>query len=223
MPGVGNDRDTVQFVVGKLLTVGRARDAATLAAYRGAGLSSEIVVRILTDAAREQLREGTGSNDHSMFLFSVEELLQRLDKAHDVSEDRVASLEYTYLAMLEHSRRPPVVLHKTLSTSPEFFVKVLRSVYRPASDSGVEEAVEDTKRARSLAGHAYGLLRSGIRFLARRAALSTQSRFRNGSIMCAPCAWRQEGATSEINISGTFWRHPQQTPMASGPQKRFGN
>jgi hypothetical protein len=95
-----------------------------------------------------------------MFLFSVEELLQRLDKADDVSEDRVASLEWTYLAMLEHSRRPPVVLHKTLSTNPEFFVKVLRSVYRPAPDSGVEEAVEDNKRASALAGHAYGLLRS---------------------------------------------------------------
>jgi hypothetical protein len=160
MPGVGNDRETVEFVVGKLLAVGRARDAATLAAYRGGGLSSEIVVRILTEAAREQLREGIGSNDHSMFLFSVEELLQRLDKADDVSEDRVASLEWTYLAMLEHSRRPPVVLHKTLSTSPEFFVKVLRSVYRPAPDSGVEEAVEDNKRASALAGHAYGLLRS---------------------------------------------------------------
>jgi transcriptional regulator with XRE-family HTH domain len=161
MPGVGSDQETVEFVVGKLLAVGRARDAATLAAYRGNGLSSEIVVRILTEAARKQLQQGTGSNDHSMFLFSVEELLQRLDKADDVSEDQVARLEWTYLAMLEHSRRPPVVLHNTLSTSPEFFVQVLRSVYRPAPDSGIqEEVVEDSKQVRGLAGHAYGLLRS---------------------------------------------------------------
>jgi hypothetical protein len=161
MPGVGNDRATVEFVVGNLLAVNRARDAATLAAYRGSGLPSEIVVRILTEAAREQLRDGTGSNDHSMFLFSVEELLQRLDKTDDVSEDQVARLEWTYLAMLEHSRRPPVVLHKTLSTNPEFFVQVLRSVYRPAPDSDIQEEVaDDNIQMRALARHAYGLLRS---------------------------------------------------------------
>ena len=160
MPGVGNDPETVEFVIGKLLAVNRAREAASLAAYRGKELPSAMVVEILTEAAREQLREGSASGDHSMFLFSVEELLQRLDQANDVSEDQVAGLEWTYLAMLEHSRRPPVVLHKTLSTSPEFFVKVLCSVYRPALDSGIEEALEDTKKARSLAGHAYGLLRS---------------------------------------------------------------
>jgi transcriptional regulator with XRE-family HTH domain len=161
MPGVGNDLETIEFVVGKLLAVGRARAAASLAAYRGMGLASEIVLRILTEAAREQTQEESVSNELSMFLFSVEELLQRLDKADDVPEDQVAGLEWTYLAMLEHSRRPPVVLHKLLSTSPEFFVQVLRSVYRPAPDSGVqEEAVKDVKRARALAGHAYGLLRS---------------------------------------------------------------
>jgi transcriptional regulator with XRE-family HTH domain len=161
MPGVGNDRETLEFVVGKLMTVGRAREAASLAAYRGKELPSEIVVKILTEAAREPLHGGTGLNDHSMFLFSVEELLQRLDKANDVAEDEVARLEWIYLSMLEHSRRPPVVLHKTLSTSPEFFVQVLRSVYRPARDSGIqEEVVEDSKQARALASHAYGLLRS---------------------------------------------------------------
>jgi hypothetical protein len=161
MPGVGNDRETVEFVVGKLLAVGRAREAASLAAYRGKELPGEIVVKILTEAAREQLHEGTGPNDHSMFLFSVEELLQRLDKAGDVAEDEVARLEWIYLSMLEHSRRPPVVLHKTLSTTPEFFVQVLRSVYRPARDSGIrEEVADDSKQARALASHAYGLLRS---------------------------------------------------------------
>lgn len=161
MPGVGNDRETVEFVVGKLLAVGRAREAATLAAYRGSGLPGKIVVKILTEAAREQSKDGTGSNDHSMFLFSVEELLQRLDKTDDVSEEQVARLEWTYLPMLEHSRRPPTVLHKMLSTSPDFFVEVFRSVYRPAADSGVEEeAPKDNKQARAVATHAYGLLRT---------------------------------------------------------------
>jgi hypothetical protein len=56
MPGVGKDRETVEFVVEKLLAVGRAIDAATLAAYRGNALPSEIIIKILTEAAGEQLQ-----------------------------------------------------------------------------------------------------------------------------------------------------------------------
>ena len=163
MPGVGNDLETVEFIIWKLLGVGRAREAASLAAYRGKDLPSAIVVEILTEAAREQVREGSASNDHSMFLFSPWKNCFSVygTRQNDIAgRSALARLEWAYLAMLEHSRRPPVVLHKTMSTSPEFFVKVLRSIYRPAPDSGIEEVVEDTKQARSLAGHAYGLLRS---------------------------------------------------------------
>ena len=161
MPGVGNDRETVEFIIGKLLAVGRARDAATLAAYRGKELASEIVAKILSKAAKEQPQQPGDSNGQSMFLFSVEELLQRLDKASDISGDELARLEWTYLPMLEHSRRPPVVLHKVLATNPEFFAEVVRSVYRPSPNSGFADDTDgDENRARAIARRGYGLLQS---------------------------------------------------------------
>jgi hypothetical protein len=159
--GITGDTEAAAFALGKLLAAGRARHATHLAAVHAKGLSSELIVKILTQAAREPWPEGADASEGAMFLYSVQELLQRLDKAGDVSEDQIARLEWTYLLLLQHSRRPPEVLHKKMSTNPAFFVEVLSAVYPPTPDSGVQEATDqDPKRAQAIASLAYGLLRS---------------------------------------------------------------
>lgn len=159
--GIDNEPESMAFAIGKLLEAGRARHATYLAGHYGKGLTSELLVRTLTEAAQQPWPEGADTNEGTMFPYSVEELLQRLDEAGDVPEDQIARLEWTYLQLLEHSRRPPKVLHKTMSVNPAFFVEVLSAIYRPATDSGVQETIEsDPKRARAIASQAYGLLRS---------------------------------------------------------------
>jgi hypothetical protein len=161
IPGIPGDTETVAFALRKLLAAGRARHATHLAGARAKIVPSELIVGILTEAAREPRPEGADASEGAMFLYSVEELLQRLDKDGDVPEDQMALLEWTYLPLLEYSRRPPEVLHGKMSTNPAFFVEVLSAVYRPAPDSGVQETTDqDPKRAQAIASLAYGLLRS---------------------------------------------------------------
>jgi hypothetical protein len=96
-----------------------------------------------------------------MFIFWVETLLSHLDEANDVPETEIARLEWQYLAVLEHSRRPPITLHSVMASSPEFFVKVLSAVYGPAAKEGSEESEEAAAaKVRSVGLQAFNLLRS---------------------------------------------------------------
>jgi hypothetical protein len=157
--GIDPQSGNVAFAINRLLGANRARDAADLAGHHGTALPSSVVVEILKKAAHRPTAAGRA--DDSMFSHWVEELLQRLDKAGDIVESEIARLEWSYFQLLEHTKRSPIVLHKTLSCSASFFVEVLSAVYRPAGDAGTNETNEaETKAATAIATQAYGLLRS---------------------------------------------------------------
>ena len=95
-----------------------------------------------------------------MLTFAVEELLQELDGRKDAREEQIASLEWAYLALLEHSRRPSVVLHRSMSSNPNFFVEVLSAAFHAANKERPNWSTEEAERRRNIASHANRLLDS---------------------------------------------------------------
>jgi transcriptional regulator with XRE-family HTH domain len=158
---IGDDPEAAQLATEKLLSAGRALAAMPLAGRHKKSLSSETLLRVLSQAASEPWPKSPDSNDVTMFIFWVETLLTQLDRAKDVPEAEIARLEWKYLAVLEHSRRPPVTLHSVMASSPEFFVKVLSAVYAPAAEEESENTEETAAVAAcSVATQAFNLLRS---------------------------------------------------------------
>jgi transcriptional regulator with XRE-family HTH domain len=158
---IGSDPDTVRWATEKFLSAGRALAAVPLVGRHRNSLTSELILRILLQAAGEPWPKSPNSNDVTMFIFWIETLLTHLDEAKDVPEAEIARLEWQYLAVLEHSRRPPVTLHSVMASSPEFFVKVLSAVYGRAAEEASEDAEESSAvAARSVATQAFNLLRS---------------------------------------------------------------
>lgn len=158
---IGEDPGAVKFAIEKFLAAGRAHAALPLAGRYRKSLSSELILRVLSQAATEAWPANPDGNDVTMFIFWVETLLRQLDEANDVPETEIARLEWVYLSVLEHSRRPPVKFHSVMASSPEFFVKVLSAVYGPAPEEGNEESEEAAPvQARSIASQAFNLLRS---------------------------------------------------------------
>lgn len=155
--GVENDSNSIQIVIDKLIAVGRPRNACELAAYNKAKIPSELIVRLLAEAAKTTPSEKDPEHP-SMFLFAVEELFHALDQAKDVPQETIASLEWSYLSLLKHSRRPPVVLHTVMSSTPEFFLEVLAAAFHPANRERPSLPPEEAERANMIASHAYGLL-----------------------------------------------------------------
>jgi hypothetical protein len=77
----------------------------------------------------------------------------------------MARLEWSFLNVLQRSKRPPTTLRKALSTTPQLFVQVLSVIYRPRKAGDNEEvqesepvSEEQKRREAAIAGHAYRLL-----------------------------------------------------------------
>jgi hypothetical protein len=120
---------------------------------------AQLILRMLSNAAKEPVPGSLDMNEVTMFQWSVAELLQRLVSDCDAPEADVAQLEWLYLPLLEHSTHAPVVLHRWISKRPSFFVEVLSAIYRPHSKAAPDKA-QITEEVKLRASYAYRLLQS---------------------------------------------------------------
>jgi DNA-binding XRE family transcriptional regulator len=145
----------------RLAAAGRPHDAVRWAGHiiRDTALPAALLVRLLMEAARTPMSEETHHNATTMFQHYVTELLAILDDADNVSRDELIGLEWAYLPVLEHSRRPPKIIMQELARNPGLFMDLISAVFRPSEESGVkEDPPQDRKRAERLATQAYRLL-----------------------------------------------------------------
>lgn len=145
---------------GKLISVGRARHALPLA-QRGNKvlLPTDLLVEVLQQAARQPFENDGDSNEATMFQHYVAEILQLLDERNDVDRNALVALEWNYLRLLEHSRRPAKALLRALSEQPSLFIEMLSAVFKASAESGVvQPEPENAEHARAVANQAYRLL-----------------------------------------------------------------
>ncbi|MDZ4319731.1 MAG: hypothetical protein U1A07_12990, partial [Phenylobacterium sp.] len=157
---MSEDAEDVAYAIRRLIDVGRARHALRLT-HRGSkvDLPTELLVEVLTEAARQPFEGDGDNNEATMFQHYVAEALGVLDERSDVDRNALVWLEWNYLHLLEHSRRPAKVLLRALSEQPALFIQMLSAVFRASEESGiVEEKPADPEQARAVAGQAYRLL-----------------------------------------------------------------
>ncbi|MFT8327452.1 helix-turn-helix domain-containing protein [Gluconobacter oxydans] len=152
--------DDIIYAIHKLIGVGRARHAlALINNSKALKLPTDLIVEALKEAARQPLDPNEHANDLTMFQYYVAELLQLLDKRDDVDRKELVWLEWNYLRVLEHSRRPAKVLLEAMSEQPSLFIEMISAVSKPSEESGiVEPEPEDRERAHAIATQAYRLL-----------------------------------------------------------------
>lgn len=152
--------EDVAFAIRKLISVGRARHALQLAEHgRSVSLTSDLLVEVLREVLHQPLATDGSINEGTMFQYYVAEIFQILDGRSDVDKDTLVSLEWNYLAVLEHSRRPPKALLRAISEQPALFIDLLSAVFKATEESGVADAEpENPEHARTIADQAYRLL-----------------------------------------------------------------
>jgi transcriptional regulator with XRE-family HTH domain len=157
---MSEDSGDVAYAIRMLISVGRARHALPLAG-RGAKvhLPTDLLVELLQEAAHQPFQNDGDSNEATMFQHYVAETLQLLDERDDVDRNALVALEWNYLQVLEHSRRPAKVLLRALSEQPSLFIEMLSAIFKPTEESGVvEPEPQDPEHARAVATQAYRLL-----------------------------------------------------------------
>jgi transcriptional regulator with XRE-family HTH domain len=145
------------YAIEQMMDVGRARDLVELLASSPKGVPSSTIVDVLEAAATSPWPQD--GNAAVMSQWGVAELLKALDADESVDDAVVAKLEWLYLALLEHSQRTPIVLHRFMAVDPNFFVQVLSTIFRAHSESAPKRH-EPSKHERAMATHAFRLLES---------------------------------------------------------------
>lgn len=114
----------------------------------------EMLKRILTEEANE--------NSH-LAGCKVERIFEELDKRTDIDRSTLLDLECLYLPILScNVRRNPKILEEKLANNPEFFIAVLKLLYKSKDEKLLEEERENLSSGdiQNGAERAYHLLHS---------------------------------------------------------------
>jgi hypothetical protein len=119
-----------------LLRFGRpftALDSLFMLDHRKLVIPSKLVVAALEQAA--QTNPADDPVNIQSLGYHVGELLTKLEKSGEVSEDQIARLEWLYVPLMRHqSTRRPKFLHRELERNPDFFAEIVSCIYRGESE-----------------------------------------------------------------------------------------
>jgi len=102
---------------------------------------------LLIADALEALLNSPPPKQKQLAGYELGELLDRLQASEEIERSRVAKLEWAFLPLLRHHRRPRI-LHEELAKNPKFFVEVVSLVYRAEGEEPAPISEEDQVRAR---------------------------------------------------------------------------
>ncbi|KTT01687.1 hypothetical protein [Pseudomonas parafulva] len=142
------DTNELLYAMKKYLMVDRPTAALSAASRRLKDIPSQLVISLLKAGVGEH-----NSNSVTSSFFDVEKVIDDLAERSDVAIEEAASLEFIYLQAL---REEPKNLHKMLLEQPEFFMGMVRRVFRANGAEPSEVSDIDRKHA----SNAFRLLKS---------------------------------------------------------------
>jgi transcriptional regulator with XRE-family HTH domain len=149
-----------------------------MARHRDVQIEPVFIVDIL-ERGREVLSDPNQQSALECFCYDVKVLIQELQNLAEagdgrVAVDKVAALEWAYLALLDGHPTVPKTLHTWLENQPQFFVELLAILFRRSDEpEGERPEPSDTDRARAV--QVYRLLNSWQRVPGSRSDGSVDS------------------------------------------------
>lgn len=156
----GGSLNDTAHVVRASVAFGAARLALGIAGRSGkVHLPSVLLVDLLSAAAKPPQGQEADESDLPGSQEDIVRILEILDRRDDVSLGDIARLEWSYLQILERSRRPPRALMRTLADRPSFFVELLTARFKASEESGVVDSeppdLDDARLLRDQTGRLF--------------------------------------------------------------------
>lgn len=123
----------VTFAVVNLLQHRRAIqaiDVLNMAEHRKCVLATSLVMDALEAARNNDAAGELANRDPNHIRWAIQELITHLQDVDGVDRQRLASLEWTYLSLLDGHSAEPRTLFSILKDEPSFFVDIIRLVFR---------------------------------------------------------------------------------------------
>lgn len=152
----GLTKEDMIFGVNKLMKVDRFISALDIAYHYPEKLPTAKLTEILEKAGTSQSAEDTRFDGNQ-----VSHILEEIKTRNDIDQSVLINLEWLYLPFITSymTSQKPTLLHRELSSQPDFFIEVLKWVYNSdnnESNGDMEDISEEAKSNRSR--NAYELL-----------------------------------------------------------------
>jgi hypothetical protein len=155
------DLPSIQLAVSQLLKYSRPFVALTFLAMESTR-KKDLPVDLILMALEAPLLQPASATDKpdSDIAYNIAELIGNLQQRQPpVDTTRLARIEWAYIKLLDHDLASPATLLKTIHSEPQFFVDIIKAIFRPREDQGTA-ANEPTEEQQATAMNAYRLLRS---------------------------------------------------------------
>ncbi len=152
------EAEVKEFGLTKLIDQKRYISAIHVASHSVEEIQSDLIVTILKLAATEKSEEQA-----RLEQYEVTRLFEAVDVRDDVDSNELINVEWLFLPLLASygSHRKPKKLHDELCKNPEFFIDVLKVIYKPDNETKIEEEnVLTDEQLQNRTKQAYDLLHS---------------------------------------------------------------
>lgn len=152
----GVAEDELVYGIDKLMEVKRFISALDIAYHEPTKLPTEKLVEVLEKAGTKKSEE-----EKRFDSYHATKIIEELETREDIERATLLRLEWIYLPFLASygSRHKPKVLHEELTNNPEFFIEVLKWVYKSDNEDEDQEDISDEAK-RNRGRNSYDLLRS---------------------------------------------------------------
>jgi hypothetical protein len=141
-----------EYAARQLIGHGRAWTAADMLAMASHGEDRSIDPMLVLEALETAVHTPLGGYAHDGNLgYDIGRLLDLLNAADGLPEERLAGLEWAILPLFRFDQRPMKVLHRQLAADPQFFVDVMSLAFRGENDESRADLDEDTKARAQIA------------------------------------------------------------------------
>jgi addiction module HigA family antidote len=151
------EADEVNLVTDELLNANRPRAAFATAHMAFDALTTDRLVRLLTDVAKV---DAEPTSHYRLSQHNLSEAFDVLSERSDADQDTLARLEFLYIDGLSHTKHGIRNLERQLSESPSLFVQALAMAFRrkDGNEDPLELQAANPEVARRRAQSAYSML-----------------------------------------------------------------
>jgi hypothetical protein len=144
------------FGIEKLIEANRFISALDICYHSPNEIPSGKLVEVLEKTAIQKSNE-----DRYLDSYHSESLIETLEERKDTNRSELIRIEWLYLPFLSSfgSRYKPYLLHDELAKNPDFFIEILRWVYKSDKEEAATEKISDEYKQNRIR-NAYDLLRS---------------------------------------------------------------
>ena len=138
--------DDLAFAVQRLIEAQRSLEVVRFLSM--SSIPNDLVVQVLEQTPIDYANEIAAGRKRQSDAYGIGRLFEKLDQSDDISNGRIAQLEFPYIHLMDEWQRQPA-LHREILRQPSLFADFVSWVFKRSDGSMDSDVDEETRRNRA--------------------------------------------------------------------------